>query len=165
MTLKFFTTFQIDGIDFYVISEKGKIIKIGINEELPNDSMMVFKTVKDKLFNSCYNQLLEYFNSKRKKFSLKFKLTGTEFQKKVWKALLKIPYGKTVSYKYIAEKINNPKAVRAVGLANKKNPLPIIIPCHRVIGKNGKLVGYSSGLDIKEKLLNLEMLNNSRVKK
>lgn len=154
--MKFFTTFQISDIDFFVVSENNKIIKIGLNEELSDDLCMIYKTKDDKLFKQCYKELVEYFTSGRKKFTFKIKLVGTEFQKKVWQALSKIPYGKTVSYKDIAEKINNPKAVRAVGLANKNNPLPIVIPCHRVIGKNGKLAGYSSGLDIKKKLLDLE---------
>lgn len=81
---------------------------------------------------------------------------GTEFQKKVWNELRNIPYGQTKTYKDIALAIKNEKACRAIGNANNKNPLPIIIPCHRVIGSNGKLVGYSGGLDIKEKLLNIE---------
>jgi methylated-DNA-[protein]-cysteine S-methyltransferase len=156
MAPKFFTTFQIEGIDFFVVSENDRIIKIGMNEELPNESMMIYKTTKDKLFKECFKQLTEYFSKKRTKFNLKIKLVGTKFQKEVWKALSKIPYGHTVSYKEVAEKIKNPKAIRAVGLANKNNPLPIIIPCHRVIGKNGKLTGYAGGLELKEKLLNLE---------
>ena len=82
---------------------------------------------------------------------------GTEFMKKVWKELQKIPYGKTTSYGKIAEKIGNPKASRAVGMANHNNPIPIIIPCHRVIGKNNKMVGYALGIDKKEYLLNLEL--------
>ena len=83
-------------------------------------------------------------------------LKGTDFQKQVWQALLKIPFGETRSYKQIAEAIGNPKAVRAVGMANNKNPLLIVVPCHRVIGTNGKLVGYAVGLDKKEYLLRLE---------
>lgn len=167
MSVKFFTTFQIDEIDFFLISQADYIIKIGINEELPKDHLLIYKTPNDKLFKSCYQQLFEYFNNQRTKFDIKFKLTGTEFQKKVWKALSKIPYGKTNSYQEIAEKIKNPKAVRAVGMANKNNPLPILIPCHRVIGKNGKLIGYASGIELKEKLLkleksNIEKLNNKK---
>lgn len=127
-----------------------------MNEELPNDHMMVYKTLNDKLFKACYKQLYEFFFKGRKDFDLDFKLIGTDFQIKVWKSLSKIPYGATVSYQEIAKKIKNPKAVRAVGLANKNNPLPIIIPCHRVIGKNGKLVGYAGGLELKAKLLDLE---------
>lgn len=83
-------------------------------------------------------------------------MEGTEFQKKVWKELQKISYGKTISYKMLSEKIGNVKAIRAVGKANGENPVAIIVPCHRVIGSNGSLTGYASGLDIKEKLLLLE---------
>lgn len=101
-------------------------------------------------------QLIEYFEGKRKKFDLPLHAHGTIFQNKVWEALSEIPYGETRSYGEIAEFINNPKASRAVGLANNKNPFPIVVPCHRVIGSSGKLVGYASGLEIKKKLLQLE---------
>ena len=94
-------------------------------------------------------QLDEYFAGSRKEFDIPLKLYGTEFQIKVWKALEVIPYGETKSYKDIAICIDNPKGCRAVGLANNRNPIPIIIPCHRVIGANGKLVGYGGGIDKK----------------
>lgn len=103
-------------------------------------------------------ELNEYFEGKRTEFSVKLSPQGTEFQKKVWNQLLNIAYGKTASYSNIATAIGNPKASRAIGNANNKNPIPIIIPCHRVIGKSGKLVGYASGLNIKIKLLELEKL-------
>lgn len=101
-------------------------------------------------------QLKEYFTGLRRKFDINLKLDGTEFQKNVWNALTEIPYGEVCSYKDIAEKIGSPKAFRAVGNANNRNKIPIVIPCHRVIGSNGKLVGYDGGIEIKEKLLNLE---------
>ncbi len=101
-------------------------------------------------------QLNEYFAGKRKKFSLKLDFTGTEFQKAVWNALLTIPYGETRSYGEIAAQIANPKAVRAVGAANAKNPISIIAPCHRVIGSNGKLTGFAGGLEAKSCLLKIE---------
>ncbi|MCL1858798.1 MAG: methylated-DNA--[protein]-cysteine S-methyltransferase [Oscillospiraceae bacterium] len=105
-------------------------------------------------------QLTEYFGGKRKTFDLPLNFDGcTDFMKSVYSELMKIPYGETVSYKYIAEKINCPRAYRAVGLANNKNPLPIIIPCHRVIGSDGKLVGYGGGIDLKIKLLEFEKNN------
>ena len=110
----------------------------------------------DRKNQSVISQLDEYFQGKRKDFSLPILFDGTLFQKKVWQALTKIPYGQTVTYKDIAVKIGNPKAVRAVGNANNRNPLGIVVPCHRVIGTNGKLVGYGGGLDMKEKLLKLE---------
>lgn len=101
-------------------------------------------------------QLGDYFAGKLKIFSVKLDFTGTEFQKQVWAALLTIPFGETRSYAEIAEQIGNPKAVRAVGAANGKNPISIIAPCHRVIGKNGKLTGFAGGLEAKSCLLDLE---------
>ena len=101
-------------------------------------------------------QLQDYFAGKRKTFSLKLDFTGTEFQKKVWAALLTIPFGETRSYAQIAEQIGNPNAVRAVGAANGKNPISIIAPCHRVIGSNGKLTGFAGGMEAKAFLLKLE---------
>lgn len=101
-------------------------------------------------------ELEEYFEGKRKSFSVPIKPEGTDFQKKVWRALCDIPYGETASYKEIAEKIGNAKACRAVGMANNRNPIAIIIPCHRVVGANGALTGYAGGIDKKEFLLRLE---------
>jgi methylated-DNA-[protein]-cysteine S-methyltransferase len=101
-------------------------------------------------------QLTEYFEGKRSQFSLALAAEGTDFQKCVWQALLTVPYGKTTSYGEIARQIDKPKAVRAVGAANGRNPLAIVVPCHRIIGSSGKLVGYASGLPRKTFLLNLE---------
>ncbi|MCL2662279.1 MAG: methylated-DNA--[protein]-cysteine S-methyltransferase [Oscillospiraceae bacterium] len=101
-------------------------------------------------------QLDEYFAGKRKKFDIPINPHGTAFQLSVWKALQAIPYGKTRSYKQIAQAIGNPKACRAVGLANNKNPIWIIIPCHRVIGADGSLTGYGGGINMKKKLLEIE---------
>ena len=115
--------------------------------------------LEDKVFfKPVISQLDEYFANKRQRFDLKLNPQGTEFQKAVWKRLEKIEFGKTKYYAEIAEEINNPKAARAIGMANNKNPIPIIIPCHRVIGKNGTLTGFASGLDIKQQLLDLEGL-------
>lgn len=104
----------------------------------------------------CLTQLSEYFAGDRKKFDLKLNIIGTHFQKKVWEQLIKIPFGKTYSYKEIAEKSGNVKAVRAVGNANNKNKIAVIIPCHRVLGSNNKLVGYAGGIWRKEWLINHE---------
>lgn len=101
-------------------------------------------------------QLSEYFASTRQRFDLPLDFEGTEFQKRVWQALLDIPFGETRSYRDIAEQVGNIKAVRAVGAANGKNPISIIAPCHRVVGMNGKLVGFAGGLDNKKILLCLE---------
>ena len=101
-------------------------------------------------------QLNDYFAGKLKKFSLKFDFAGTKFQKEVWQALARIPFGETRSYGEIAREIGRPKAVRAVGAANGKNPISIIVPCHRVIGSNGKLTGFAGGLKTKAFLLKTE---------
>jgi methylated-DNA-[protein]-cysteine S-methyltransferase len=101
-------------------------------------------------------QLNEYFAGKRKSFSVKLDFVGTPFQKKVWCALLSIPFGETRSYGQLAKQIGNPKAVRAVGAANGKNPISIIGPCHRVIGASGNLTGFAGGLEVKALLLRLE---------
>ena len=102
------------------------------------------------------NQIDEYFNKKRTNFTIPLLITGTVFQKKVYNALLNIAYGETKSYKEIAIEIDNPKAYRAVGMANHNNPIALIIPCHRVIASSNKIGGYAYGLEMKNKLLNLE---------
>ena len=104
----------------------------------------------------CKKQLQEYFAGKRKKFSLQLDAKGTDFQKRVWQELAKIPFGETRSYGEIAKKIGNEKASRPVGGASGRNPLPIIVPCHRVIGSSGKLTGFAGGIKVKEFLLQLE---------
>ncbi len=114
---------------------------------------------KDRVIDLACKELDEYFKGKRKEFSFPMLPEGTDFQKKVWNALREIPYGEKRTYKDIAIVIGNEKACRAVGLANNKNPLPIVVPCHRVIGSSGKLVGYAGGLNIKEKLLKIENEN------
>jgi methylated-DNA-[protein]-cysteine S-methyltransferase len=107
-------------------------------------------------FREASRQLRAYFAGELKEFDLPLVLEGTDFQLSVWRNLRKIPYGETISYLQLAEKIGNAKAVRAVGLANGANPIPIIIPCHRVIGSNGSLTGFGGGLPAKQKLLALE---------
>lgn len=104
----------------------------------------------------CFRQLDEYFNGSRKEFDLKLKPKGTDFQSRVWQELLKIPYGRTASYLDIANAIGNKKAIRAVGAANGQNRIPIIIPCHRVIGSDGSLIGFGGGIWRKEWLLKHE---------
>jgi len=143
-----------------------KIGRIGIEENgsaitkiyfINNDEQEeILEKNETALLKEAIKQLNEYFDGKRISFDLQLQPQGTEFQNKVWKALMEIPFGETRSYGEIAKIIGNEKASRAVGMANNKNPIPIIVPCHRVIGANGKLVGYAGGLDIKEMLLNLE---------
>ena len=110
----------------------------------------------DQILDQAEAELKEYFAGERKKFTVPVRLTGTEFQKKVWAALAEIPYGETATYGEIAARVGKPKACRAVGTANHHNPVPIIVPCHRVIGAGGSLTGYGGGLEVKAYLLTLE---------
>lgn len=111
---------------------------------------------KTKLTDDVYQQFLEYFDGKRMEFDFPYELKGTEFQRKVWNALITISYGETRSYKEIAALIGNEQASRAVGMANNKNPILFAVPCHRVVGSDGRLVGYAAGLELKQQLLNME---------
>ncbi len=111
------------------------------------------------IINKTQYQLAEYFEGSRQKFDIPISLSGTDFQKSAWDALMEIPYGETISYGEQAKNIGSPRAMRAVGGANGANPISIVVPCHRVIGKSGKLTGYASGLDIKRFLLELESSN------
>ena len=142
--------YQFENISLYLVATETQLINIQFTQ--PQKALLQ----TTELLSMATIQLDEYFQGKRTTFSLPFKLTGTPFQLAVWKELQNIPYGQTTSYKEIAQKINKPKAYRAVGMANNKNPLPIIIPCHRVIGSNGKLIGYAGGLKLKNYLLELE---------
>lgn len=146
----YFCKYQFENISLYLVATETHLINIQFTQ--PQKALLQ----TTELLSMATIQLDEYFQGKRTTFSLPFKLTGTPFQLAVWKELQNIPYGKTTSYKEIAQKINKPKACRAVGMANNKNPLPIIIPCHRVIGSNGKLIGYAGGLNLKNYLLELE---------
>lgn len=136
------------------IEENGKAITaLRFDKEHENEFL---KEPETELLKMAGDQLMEYFLGKRTEFSLPLAPQGTDFQKKVWKALCMIPYGQTKSYRQIAEQIGNPKACRAVGGANNKNPIMIFIPCHRVIGADGSLVGFGGGLYAKEYMLKLE---------
>lgn len=146
----YFCKYQFENISLYLVATETHLINIQFTQ--PQKALLQ----TTELLSMATIQLDEYFQGKRTVFSLPFKLTGTPFQLAVWKELQNIPYGKTTSYKEIAQKINKPKAYRAVGMANNKNPLPIIIPCHRVISSNGKLIGYAGGLKLKNYLLELE---------
>ena len=105
-----------------------------------------------------YQQVMEYLSGQRRSFDFPYRLTGTDFQQRVWQALCKIPYGQTATYKEIAAAVGNPNACRAVGMANNRNPITMVVPCHRVIGSNGTLVGYAGGLKVKEWLLEHEKM-------
>ncbi|MBE5982807.1 MAG: methylated-DNA--[protein]-cysteine S-methyltransferase [Paenibacillaceae bacterium] len=135
-----------------VICDEEGILGVEFGSETPKEGL---KKSTD-LIKKAVLQLNEYLIGERTEFDLPLKPEGTAFQKKVWEALCTIPYGQTRSYKEIAVQIGNEKACRAVGMANNRNPISIIIPCHRVIGADKSLVGYGGGLNIKVKLLNLE---------
>ena len=125
-------------------------------EFLPARSIDALRNAGNTLLLEAEVQLRAYFAGELRRFDLPLDIVGTEFQKRVWKELETIPYGETRSYREIASAIGAPTAIRAVGAANGSNPLPIVIPCHRVIGSSGKLVGYGGGLPLKERLLKLE---------
>lgn len=136
-----------------IAEHEGKITHLYFSKEKISSDFLVKET---PLLKEAFRQLNEYFSGKLKIFSLPLAPIGTTFMQSVWKTLPTIPYGTTASYKDIAIAINNPKAVRAVGMANNRNPIPIFIPCHRVIGSNWDLVGYGAGLSIKKQLLAIE---------
>ena len=127
-----------------IIDDGKEILEIGVvKEKLACDHLNEYNLYESQLIKIAYSQLSEYFSGKRKIFDLPLKLEGTEFQKKVWKVLMDIPYGERNTYKQIAESVGCPKGCRAVGNANNKNKIMIVVPCHRVIGASGDLVGYA----------------------
>ena len=139
-----------------VTEENGAITGLELSEKISKPAKRPIDSARQKntpLIALAKSQLEEYFQGRRKAFTLPLQPVGTPFQRKVWDALCTIPYGETRSFKEIALQIQNPKGCRAVGMANNRNPIMIVIPCHRVIGSNGALVGYAGGLDIKEWLL------------
>ena len=140
-----------------IISNENGII--GIQFAFDGKNRLDMVEAKIPLLEEAVRQLSEYFAGRRKEFSLPLDLQGTDFQLRTWNALRDIPYGETRTYKQIAEAIDCPKGCRAVGLANNRNPIPIIVPCHRVIGANGDLIGYAGGLDIKKRLLDIESID------
>ena len=154
----FYSEESISGIKIAVLASSKGIKKIFLNPTKETTELTSATKLRsdDPYLFGIFSQLEEYFAGTRKKFDVPLDLEGTDFQKKVWEELKKIPYGKTISYKTLAEKLGDVKSIRAVGKANGQNPIAIIIPCHRVIGSNGSLTGYAGGLDIKEKLLHLE---------
>jgi len=133
--------------ELLIESENEKIVTLGFLKDSKQEEL------RTSAIDQCIKELEDYFFSDRKFFSFEMNLIGTEFQIKVWNELLNIPFGKTVSYEELAIRIGNIKSIRAVGLANGQNPIAIVVPCHRVIGKNGDLVGYGGGLDKKLWLL------------
>ena len=153
MTIKFYET-NIGNVG--IEEKKGSICAICFNDE--GEEKGSHDDEKD-ILKEAYIKIDKYLKGDIKKFTLPLVLEGTPFMKEVWEVLQEIPYGETLTYKEVAEKVGRPKAARAVGMACNKNPIPILIPCHRVIGSSGKLTGYRGGMGIKRKLLNLESKN------
>lgn len=147
-------------MDFAIYKFPYGFLKIGYQGETLKLLKRTDKTIDDDkktdFTDLVYKEIMEYLHGKRTTFDIPYELEGTDFQKKVWKELTRIPYGQTRTYKDIASAIGNKNASRAVGMANNKNPIMIIVPCHRVIGTNGKLVGYAGGLNMKKDLLDFE---------
>lgn len=139
-----------------LVGEDDALVEIGFESGKRPGRVPADGTENREPFEDAIRQLEEYFAGRRREFELNLAPRGTDFQRRVWNALLEIPYGETCTYSDIAKKLRNPNAVRAVGLANGRNPLPIVIPCHRVIGADGSLTGYGGGLAIKRQLLALE---------
>ena len=154
----YFATDNIDGIRFDIIISKSGVREILINKKSESDdfSKVIQISPEDPKAINIFTQLREYFNLQRKEFDFPLEILGTDFQKKVWDELIKIPYGETISYGELANRMGDKNLMRAVAAANGANPIPIVIPCHRVIGADGSLTGYGGGLDVKQKLLELE---------
>ena len=154
---KFLSYHQTPLGELSIVAGNDHLIQLGlVGDELPSNSVLCDLSTEPEIITHTKRQLDEYFAGKRSSFDLPLAPRGTDFQQQVWAALCAIPYGQTQSYGQIAAYVGRPKAARAVGGANNKNPIAIIIPCHRVIGASGAMVGYRGGLDIKHQLLELE---------
>jgi methylated-DNA-[protein]-cysteine S-methyltransferase len=146
----------------YVETPIGRLLLAGDEDAVrqihfaPNSPEAEWENRATEPIKEAAKQLMEYFSGRRTSFDLPLAPEGTSFQKSVWRQLCDIPYGETISYGELARRVGNPKASRAVGAANGQNPLPIVVPCHRVIGANGKLTGFGGGIPVKEALLALE---------
>jgi methylated-DNA-[protein]-cysteine S-methyltransferase len=148
-----------------VASDKGLVAVLWENDSPSRVRLTeLVEDATDPVLRETERQLEEYFAGKRKTFSLTLDMRGTRFQNDVWEALLAIPFGETRSYGQLAKQLGNPKATRAVGAANGRNPISIVVPCHRVIGSSGKLTGFAGGLDTKAHLLELEARNGELLK-
>jgi len=143
--------------DIYIVSDGSAIISVKMSP--PPGGVLISNSIvmqRDEIIERAVAQFDEYFSGERRMFDIPIQPGGTPFQQNVWEKLLSIPYGETRSYKQVAQMACSPKAYRAVGMANNKNPIMIIIPCHRVVGADGSLTGYAGGLDMKKGLLDLE---------
>ena len=154
----YYTEMQSPVGDLTIVSDNENLCAIYWKGQEPDKKKFpqLEKNDGDRILKKTVKQLTRYFTGRRVEFDMPLRLEGTDFQKQVWSLLPSVKYGQTASYGDIAKMINRPRAVRAVGSAISKNPISIIIPCHRVIGSNGQLTGFAGGLDTKEYLLNLE---------
>lgn len=143
--------------------ENGSVIKIDLPNSVSNFANIAAPSDPQDLaiMKACIRQLDDYFGGKLQTFSLPLNPRGTAFQQRVWEQLTLIPYGETISYSELALRSGSPRGARAAGMACHNNPIPIVIPCHRVIGKNGSLTGFGGGLNLKEKLIDLEVRNKT----
>lgn len=152
----YFHSFHIKNYHLTLVGDEKGISQLMIHNhtrELCIDDMWI---ERPEIFEEGKQQLEEYFEGKRQSFELKLNPNGTPYQHKVWQVLEKIPYGQLYSYKDVAIQLGDPNASRAVGMANNRNPIPIIIPCHRVVGSNGKMMGYAFGVEMKSELIEME---------
>ena len=155
------SSFVINGIHFTVISTLTGIRKIIINFKNSNNPLGIHRVKpEDSRLHGVYFQMKEYFKRKRRVFDLPLEVEGTDFQNRVWDQLQKIPYGETINYKELAIRLGDEKVIRAAASAIGSNPIPVIIPCHRVIGADGSIIGYGGGIEMKKKLLRLEGSRN-----
>jgi len=149
--MQYYYPYQTPIGNIWIVEDSNYIVKINYKIDIHD-----MEKKETELIKKTFQQLMDYFAGKRRSFDIPIKLTGTKFQMQVWEALQTIPYGETWSYKHLAETVGNPKGCRAVGLANNRNPISIIVPCHRVVGIKGDLVGYAGGIDTKKYLLDIE---------
>jgi methylated-DNA-[protein]-cysteine S-methyltransferase len=158
--MKNFFSYRLNGINIIITEETTVESKAITGVYFGKQAHTDYTKTETPLIKKTAAQIEEYLAGKRKQFTIPTALHGTEFQMAVWRALQNIPYGETRSYKEIAAFIGRPKALRAVGMANNRNPISIIVPCHRVIGSDGSLTGYGGGLPLKQRLLELEKVNH-----
>ena len=154
--MKYYRIYEYPIGPFGIAEADGRITHVFLTDRDDRDAPEGYEERETPLIKEAHKQMTEYFKGQRRHFDLPLEFAGTDFQKRVWDALLAIPYGETRSYGEIAAVAGNPKACRAVGMANNRNPIAVICPCHRVIGADGSLVGYGGGLPRKEYLLELE---------
>jgi methylated-DNA-[protein]-cysteine S-methyltransferase len=155
-TQVFYTTIDSPIGPLFMTMEDDQLTNICMNQQKREVEVQPEWEQDQRHFREVAKQLREYFAGKRREFDFPLRLDGTAFQCSVWNELRKIPFGETISYAELARRIQNPKAVRAVGLANGQNPIPVVVPCHRVIGSNGSLTGFGGGIEKKKLLLDLE---------